>query len=74
MSAAAPAWVGYTVRQCPVCKAAVETHREPVADERREVVVYHWHRDGIGKVCRMRRAALAAVAFTGITTAEAVAS
>ncbi len=66
---------GYAVRLCPVCRVEVGTHREPVADERAEVVVYYWHRDGAGRVCKManRQAAIAAVAFTA-TAGSAVAS
>lgn len=57
---------GYTMRFCPMCGGKCGTHREPVDDERDEMVVYHAHNDGIGKPCRMggQRAAIRAVAFT----------
>ncbi|AYD84626.1 hypothetical protein SEA_PAITO_41 [Mycobacterium phage Paito] len=59
-------WPGYAVRFCPVCAQEVATHREPVQDDRKELVVYHDHWDTIGKPCRMggKRAAIRAVAFT----------
>lgn len=65
-----PAPPGYSTRKCPVCAQAVGTHREPINDHRREMVVYHQHNDTIRKSCRMsgRRAAIAAVAFTGTDT------
>lgn len=68
------AWIGYTVRFCPVCGQRVGTHREPVDDYRRELVVYHQHNDTNTTAparCLMadRRAAIAAVAFTGADTA-----
>lgn len=64
------AWPGWAIRFCPVCGQMVDTHREPVTDERREVVVYHQHWDTLGKRCLMseERAALLAVAFTGCET------
>lgn len=57
---------GYTMRFCPVCGQKAGTHREPVDDDRDEVVSYHAHNDGLGKPCRMsgERAAIRAVAFT----------
>lgn len=63
MGAARP---GSTARFCPVCGRPTATHREPVEDERKELVVYHQHTDTIGKPCRMsgKRAAIRAVAFT----------
>lgn len=61
-----PSLPGLTLRVCPVCKQDVRSHREPVADERDEVVVYHQHSDGAGRRCEMsgKAAALRAVAFT----------
>lgn len=61
------AWPGYTIRSCPVCGREAGTHREPVKDERKEMVVYHDHYDGQpGRTCLMagKRAAIRAVAFT----------
>lgn len=57
---------GLATRECPVCNRDVRSHREPVADERDEVVVYHQHADGAGWRCKMsgQEAALRAVAFT----------
>lgn len=57
---------GYQPRMCPVCRQTSGTHREPVADERGEVVVFHVHYDGADRMCRMsgHAAALAAVTFT----------
>ena len=57
---------GHTDRVCPVCRQTAGTHREPVDDERREVVVYHPHDDGRAQTCVMsgKRAAIRAVAFT----------
>lgn len=57
---------GYTMRFCPICGVKTGTHREPVDDDRNELVVYHPHNDTIGKPCRMggQRAAIRAVAFT----------
>lgn len=54
------------MRFCPVCGQKCGTHREPVADERDEVVMYHGHNDALGKPCRMGGdvAAIRAVAFT----------
>lgn len=63
----ADAWPGYAVRFCPVCGRETGTHREPVNDDRREVVVYHDHCDGMpGRTCLMagKVAAIRAVAFT----------
>lgn len=62
----APSLPGLTLRVCPVCNRDVRSHREPVADERDEVVVYHQHSDGAGRRCEMsgQEAALRAVAFT----------
>lgn len=67
------AWVGYAVRFCPVCGQRVGTHREPVDDDRRELVVYHPHDDTTVAAptrCDMsdKRAAIRAVAFTGADT------
>lgn len=61
MLIAAPA-----LRECPVCKQDVRSHREPVNDERDEVVVYHQHADSAGRRCEMsgQVAALRAVPFT----------
>lgn len=57
---------GFALRECPVCKRDVRSHREPVNDERDEVVVYHQHPNGCGMQCEMsgRVAALRAVPFT----------
>jgi glutaredoxin len=57
---------GHTVRFCPVCHREVNTHREP--GPRFEMVAYHPHRDRADKPCPMsgKRAARAAVAFTGV--------
>lgn len=57
---------GLAVRACPVCKRDARSHREPVSDQRDEIVFYHQHRDGRGGECEMsgRVAALRAVAFT----------
>lgn len=57
---------GHTDRLCPVCRQIAGTHREPVADERGEVVVYHLHDDGRAAECVMsgKQAAIRAVAFT----------
>ncbi|MCG5431196.1 hypothetical protein LV457_02685 [Mycobacterium sp. MYCO198283] len=62
---------GYVLRACPVCKAAVDTVRQP--GRGRELVWYADHLDGVQRFCPMsgRGAALAAVAFTGITGAAA---
>lgn len=64
---------GYTRRHCPVCPNEVDTHRESVDDDRREIVFYHSHLDGIGKPCPMsgKVAALRAVAFTNVGWAVA---
>lgn len=61
---------GYQRRKCPVCAVDVGTHREPVADERGEVVTYHDHNDGSRRRCRMAGevAAIRAVAFTATDT------
>lgn len=59
------AWPGYSVRFCPVCAQEVGTHREPVNDERDELVVYHPHWNTADELCEMDRAAIRAVAFTG---------
>ena len=58
---------GYQARKCPVCGQVVGTHREPINDERGEMVVYHQHDDTSDKPCQMggKRAAIRAVAFTG---------
>lgn len=61
------AWPGYAIRFCPVCGRETATHREPVNDERKEVVVYHDHWDGQpGRICLMsgKVAAIRAVTFT----------
>lgn len=57
---------GVSVRVCPVCARDVRSHREPVGDDRGEVVFYHQHPDGCGGRCEMsgKVAALRAVAFT----------
>lgn len=57
---------GLAMRECPVCARGVRSHREPVADDRGEVVFYHRHPDGRGCRCEMsgQVAALRAVAFT----------
>lgn len=57
---------GLAVRECPVCKQDARSHREPVADDRGEVVFYHQHPDGCARRCEMsgQVAALRAVAFT----------
>lgn len=62
----APAFPGVAVRVCPVCARDARSHREPVTDERDEVVVYHQHQDGCRRRCEMsgKAAALRAVAFT----------
>lgn len=54
------------LRECPVCKQDVRSHREPVNDPRDEIVVYHQHPDRCGLQCAMsgKTAALRAVAFT----------
>lgn len=59
---------GHSVRACPACKQPANTWREPVDDDRREVVFYEQHPDGSGRECVMsgREAALRAVAFTGV--------
>lgn len=59
---------GHSVRFCPVCRSEVHAHREPVADARGEVVVYRQHSDSVGRSCPMsgKRAAIRAVAFTGV--------
>lgn len=61
---------GYQSRFCPVCAQGVSTHREPVEDDRGELVTYHDHSDGSGVRCRMagERAAIRAVAFTAADT------
>lgn len=63
-------WPGYQARFCPVCRQEVGTHREPVEDERNELVNYHEHWDTVDKTCPMsgKRAAIRAVAFTGTAT------
>ena len=58
---------------CPVCGRRVGTHREPVDDDRRELVVYHPHDDTTVAAptrCDMsgKRAAIRAVAFTATDT------
>lgn len=57
---------GFALRECPVCKRDVRSHREPVPDERDEVVVYHPHDDSARTRCKMsgQVAALRAVPFT----------
>ncbi|WP_431231478.1 hypothetical protein ACQ856_18120 [Mycolicibacterium psychrotolerans] len=57
---------GYTMRFCPVCRQKCGSTREPVADVRREIVVYQPHNDGIGKPCGMggQVAAIGTVAFS----------
>lgn len=65
------AWPGFQLRFCPICSAEVGTHREPVADVRGELVVYHDHDEPqTGVRCRMagERAAIKAVAFTATDT------
>lgn len=54
------------LRDCPVCGQGARSHREPVSDDRDEIVVYHQHRDGSRRCCAMsgKAAALRAVAFT----------
>ena len=61
------AWPGYAVRFCPVCRRRVGTHRQPIDDEREELVMYHQHNDTAGVQCEMsgQAAAIRAVAFTG---------
>lgn len=65
---------GYQSRFCPVCKQPTGTHREPINDERREMVVYHQHDDTAGQPCHMngKRAAIRAVAFTATDTGAPV--
>lgn len=69
------AWPGYRLRFCPVCRREVGTHREPVNDERKDLVVYHQHDDKIDRPCPMagKRAATRAVAFTGVDRRRSVA-
>lgn len=59
-------WPGFARRFCPVCGRPCDTHRIPVNDDRKELVVYHQHDDTIAKPCRMagKRAAIRVVAFT----------
>ncbi|ORV97414.1 hypothetical protein AWC13_16505 [Mycobacterium kubicae] len=56
-----------------MCGRRVGTHREPINDNRLELVVYHQHDDTLRKPCRMsdKRAAIGAVAFTSVTDAGA---
>lgn len=64
-------WPGYQRRFCPTCSAETGTHREPVDDERGELVVYHDHDEPkTGIRCRMagERAAIGAVAFSAADT------
>ncbi|AKF14476.1 hypothetical protein SEA_FLAGSTAFF_39 [Mycobacterium phage FlagStaff] len=63
-------WPGFQVRFCPVCRTEVGTHREPVDDQRGELVAYHEHQDSTGARCLMagERAAIKAVAFTATDT------
>ena len=64
-------WRGHQRRFCPVCSAPTGTHREPVADQRDELVVYHDHTEPTtGVRCRMagERAAIRAVEFTATDT------
>lgn len=60
---------GLALRQCPVCKRSVRSHREPVNDDRDEIVVYHQHNHRAGGRCDMsgKIAALRAVAFTTVS-------
>lgn len=65
------AWPGHATRFCPVCAAETGTHRQPVDDERGEVVIYHDHNEpATGIRCRMagEAAAIRAVAFTASDT------
>lgn len=66
------AWPGYQLRFCPVCRRAdVGTHREPVSDDRGEVVAYHDHTEpatGVRCLFAGERAAIRAVAFTASDT------
>ncbi|AHJ86589.1 hypothetical protein Jolie2_39 [Mycobacterium phage Jolie2] len=66
------AWPGFQLRFCPVCRRAdVATHREPVSDERGEVVAYHDHTEpktGVRCLFAGERAAIKAVAFTASDT------
>lgn len=57
---------GLALRECPVCKRPARSNREPVNDDRDEIVVYHQHPDRCGRCCDMsgKAAALRAVAFT----------
>lgn len=61
-----PQLPGFAIRPCPVCRCGVDTHREPVSDDRGEIVFYHPHEDPTERVCAMsgKTAALRAVAFT----------
>lgn len=64
-------WPGWSLRFCPVCKAKVGTHREPVNDARREVVAYHDHAEpatGIRCLMAGERAAIKAVVFSAADT------
>lgn len=65
------AWPGFTTRFCPICRGEAGTHREPVSDDRGEVVVYHEHDEpATGRPCHMggKVAAIRAVAFTATDT------
>lgn len=65
------AWPGFQKRFCPVCGRPVDTHREPINDHRKEMVVYHQHTDTtMTSPCPMagKRAAIRAVAFTAADT------
>lgn len=64
-------WPGWSIRFCPVCRAEVGTHREPVGDDRGEVVAYHDHDEPVtGIRCLMagERAAIKTVAFSASDT------
>lgn len=53
-------------RPCPVCGRTVSTTREPVNDDRIELIAYNRHEDTIGNPCPMsgQRAAARAVGVT----------
>lgn len=64
-------WPGFRLRFCPVCAAETGTHRQPVDDDRGELVIYHDHDEPqTGVRCRMagEGAAIKAVAFTATDT------